>query len=543
MGKIIIGQEYEREFASICALFEGGFLSDDIHIKKAHGNVITTPSHTFEYREREHGVNGGGDGERALTFTKEGASWFSALRGESFDSGNADWKQLIMDVAQDYHRHYSLIEFRQTKDRNALSGEKKLKEQFKTEFLNKVFSDGKAFVIAETRKTEPENFYAVSMRLEINGGGESAPLLGKIYFREGEDGKLVPVTFKEAQKIDRYIESAVPEEDGGAQDNGVLEVALVGRVFGGLEKSFKSGKFAKYVSFSGKYREEIKEMLDQLATSEVKSLECTNVKVLGISHVEWEKSVYNVSYRGKTVLKFIVGLNGYISLQCANCKEDNLLIDGNSVKLKDGGTCAELDFDKPDLGLTEEDLENIRENGEVANHLFTVTCPENPRNRDCSRIICASQAITVQDGVMKCRGCRYPEIIYTDIFSYGRQEGKYTPLLHFASDRLSLIDESTVKCRCCGREFTNSNILRGELCGFCAQDDKSAKAKKLYRKYGGMLDLSVRFAHLFSKKYCREEGNIILFELGNDRYVFDKLNVREFGFIKKPQKVKRGDKK
>ena len=60
-------------------------------------------------------------------------------------------------------------------------------------------------------------------------------------------------------------------------------------------------------------------MLSQLATSEVKELECTNVKVLGISHVEWEKSVYPVTYRGKVVLKFIVGLNGYVSLVCANC--------------------------------------------------------------------------------------------------------------------------------------------------------------------------------------------------------------------------------
>lgn len=37
-----------------------------------------------------------------------------------------------------------------------------------------------------------------------------------------------------------------------------------------------------------------------------------------------------------------------------------------------------------------------------------------------------------------------------------------------------------------------------------------------------------------------EDGNVIIFELGNDRYVFDKLNAKEYGFIKKPVKVNRG---
>lgn len=79
-----------------------------------------------------------------------------------------------------------------------------------------------------------------------------------------------------------------------------------------------------------------------------------------------------------------------------------------------------------------------------------------------------------------------------------------------------------------------------KICHFCARDDKSSAAKKLYRKYAGMLSLGVRLAHLFAKKYCKEEDNVILFELGRDCYVFDKLNFKERGFIKKPEKVVRG---
>ena len=104
MSKIIIGQEYENEFKSICALYTGGFLSKEVHIKSVRGLEITTNTHTFEYRADEHGVNGTGEAENALTFTSKGSSWFAPLRGVEFDSGNSDWKQLIMDVAADYHK-------------------------------------------------------------------------------------------------------------------------------------------------------------------------------------------------------------------------------------------------------------------------------------------------------------------------------------------------------------------------------------------------------------------------------------------------------
>lgn len=549
MAKIIVGQEYAKEFESICALYGGGFLSSDVHIKKAHGSVIQTPTHTFEFREKEHGVNGSGENEeQTLAFNKDGASWFSALRGEKFDSGNADWKQLIMDVAADYHKHYSLIEFRHTASKASYAEERRLRDRFKTGFIDRVFPDGASFTVAENRRTAPENYYAVSMRLEINGGGESAPVLGKLYFRDGGDGKLTPVSAREAERVQVFIESAVPAEND-VETAGFIDVALVGKVFSGLEKTFRGGKFADYAAFNGKYKREIKNLLAQLATSEIKSLECTNVKVLGISHVEWERSVYDVYYRGRNVLELTAGVNGTVSLTCSNCGENALLVDGNRVVFKDGDADVELNFERDDLGLTPQHIAQIRESGEINDHLFTVACKENPRNRDCTRVVCASQAINVAVGKnsdgseiyeRKCRGCRYPEIIFTDIFSDGDGVGKYTPRLQFAADTLSLVDVPTVRCRCCGREFTVSAMPANKICHFCARDDKSSTAKKLYRKYAGMLSLGVRLAHLFAKKYCREEDNVILFELGRDCYVFDKLNFKEHGFIKKPEKVVRG---
>ena len=45
---------------------------------------------------------------------------------------------------------------------------------------------------------------------------------------------------------------------------------------------------------------------------------------------------------------------------------------------------------------------------------------------------------------------------------------------------------------------------------------------------------------LFAPKYCREDDNILLFELGADKFVFDKLDIRDDGFVKKPVKYRRG---
>ena len=46
------------------------------------------------------------------------------------------------------------------------------------------------------------------MRLEINGGGESAPVLGKLYFRDGGDGKLTPVSAREAERVQPVAQTA-----------------------------------------------------------------------------------------------------------------------------------------------------------------------------------------------------------------------------------------------------------------------------------------------------------------------------------------------
>lgn len=539
MAKILIGREYRSEFESICRLYEGKFLSSDIHIVRAGNGVIQTETHTYVYKENEHGVNGtGDDAGKALCFTPDGASWFAPLRGAAFDSGNADWKQLIMDVAADYHKHYSLIEFRQRKDDRAREADAVVAQRFKSAFIDRVFADGGTFTMDGTRSASVEKLYAVSMRLEINGGGESAPVLGKICFRD-RDGELEPVLSDDAEEIDGYIASAVPAEEADGNPSEIVELPLVTRVFAALERTFDGGQFAAYVSFGERYRRIVGDLLAQLATSEVKTLECTNVKVLGISYVEWERSVYRINRDGKAALELSVGVGGAVTLTCVNCRApDRVLVKDNVVLFPAGvrATVPKADCTAQAPQYTDAEIALMREKALLAGHLFTVTCRENPRNPGCRRTVCATQVADTPAG-RKCKACRYPEIMFKDVFDPA-VEGGYTPSLGYAADRMTLIDGQTAVCACCKRSFS-AELVRGGLCAFCRRSDSGKAAKKLYRKYSGMLRPAVRIKHLFQPKYCREDDNILLFELGGERYVFDKLNIRAYGFVKKPIRYKR----
>lgn len=542
MAKIIIGREYRSEFESICRLYEGRFLSSDIHIVRAGNGVIQTETHTYVYKESEHGVNGtGDDAGKALCFTADGASWFAPLRGAAFDSGNADWKQLIMDVAADYHKHYSLITFRQRKDDTARENDAVVAQRFKTGFVDRVFAPGGAFTMDGVRSAAVEKLYAVSMRLEINGGGESAPVLGKICFCD-RNGELEPVPSDDAEEIDGYIASAAPADDTNDTDDTkseIVDLRLVTRVFAALERTFGEGRVAAYVSFGERYRQIVGDLLAQLATSEIKTLECTNVKVLGIAYVEWERSEFHICRDGKEALTLSVGVGGAVTLTCANCRApDRVLVKDNVVLFPTGVRAAvpKADCTVQAPQYTEAEIALMREKALLSEHLSTVTCRENPRNAGCRRTVCATQTVDTPAG-RKCKACRYPEIMYKDVFDPAA-EGRYTPSLGYAADRMALIDGKTAVCACCKRSFS-AELVRGGLCAFCRRSDNGDTAKKLYRKYSGMLSPIVRIKHLFRPKYCREDDNILLFELGGERYVFDMLNIRAYGFVKKPTKYKR----
>lgn len=555
MANIVIGNEFKTEFESIQRLYKEGYLSGGVQIRRVTRDTIETAANTFIFNPYERGVNGSdGSGEVKAAFKKDGATWFAPLRGVAADSSNADWEQLIMDVAADYHKHYSLIEFRQVNDSSTRDNEDRLVNRFKKEFIERVFTGGKAFSAPVRCGAEREDIYGISVRMEISSGtGESKPVLGKLYFSQS-GRELAPLTYAEAAEIDSFLTASVPEDEGvkPAGWSDTVDVRLVGRVFDGLTKVIEDGGYAKYVCFGGGDMEVIRYMLDSLANTgehgEIKKLQCSRIKVLGISHVQWEKSAYVISSQGREILKAVVGLNDTLSLICLNCSERgkaSYLVNGNDIvypaDVKTAGLIKSLNPALENFGVSDEDVNKIIVNSEIKNHLFTVRCAENMRNPNCSRMVCASRAVEVKEGdkvVRKCKGCSYPEIVYSDIFAGG--EAKYTPHLNFATDVMTLVPEKTETCLCCGRPFTEKKISKEGLCSFCSGSGGYTKAGgELYREYSGMLGLGVRLKHLFTKKYCREDGSVLLFVLGNDKYVFDKLNAQEFGFVSKPVKYRR----
>ena len=549
MAIIKVGYEYEKEFKSICSLYRNGFLSEKVSIKRVTDTEIVTAANVFKYCEDEHGVNGSSDDAgNELRFDKGGASWFSGLRGASFDSSSADWEQLIADVSSDYHKYYSMIEFRQSANARLASVNSSMAaavKKFENDFLKLVIDA--PFTISEKYTVEPENFYAVSMRLEINGGAQSEPVLGKVYFRVSRDGKYIPISRAEARGVDDYINATVPPEDSGEQKSGAGELVdgqLISDVLNRAGELFEAENCADYIMFSPDYQVKIEKMLKLLATSDEKELECTHVTVLGISHVEWQNFAYAVNVSGRNALKMIVGLNNSISLYCTNCSRDGvLLVDNNTVLFDESEFDGDyyLDFSMRNLGLDDEAINQIKTSALISRHLFKIACPENSRNSDCTRLVCAKQAVEYTDAdgkiVRKCKGCPYPEVVYHNVFSGAYDGGRLTSTLNLDEQAFVLTEDKVKKCRCCGRTYGEHTGKNG-YCKLCGDVSFTAEGKKLYRKYSKMLGLRVRLKHLTDKKCCKEDSNIIIFELGNERYVFNKLDARDYGYIEPPKKVK-----
>lgn len=543
MAKIIIGQEYKTEFESICDLWQGGFLSDAVNIKSATEKRIVTNADTFEYDNDAHGVNGLSDGasESGYKFGKGGASWFSQLRGEPFDSSNADWEQLIADVAADYHKYYALIEFKQSvEDRLSTDGGNlgSIVKRFNNGFIKRAFD--RTFAVSESYAVVPEDFYAVSMRLEINGGAESEPILGKVYFRKNQSGKYVALTAAAAHDIDEFISGAVPSDEKSAQKhNEPIDKQLVSKVLGEAQALFAREDCADYIMYDGDYDKKISKMIERLAVNDQKELECTHVKVLGISHVEWQNFAYSLFDGGKKVLKLIIGLNNAVSLLCTACDKDGVaLVDNNVVLFDDPDNNIALDMSLGGFGLSDDCVQRIKREASLAAHLYTVSCPNNPRNKNCAQTICAAQGVehVTADGkkLRKCKGCPYPEIVYDDLFGRAGAESKLTESLNLDEYELRLTENSTVRCGCCGRFYQKSQG-RGGLCPLCGNVEYTDSGKKLYKKYSKMLGIGVRMTHFFPKKCCKEDSNLIIFDLGRSRYVFDKLSAKDRGYIAQPK--------
>lgn len=548
MAIITVGQQYRNEFESIVKLVQGGFLSSDVKIRNVSSGRIETDAHVFVL----DGTFGASVQESAPAgFNKGGSSWFANFRGEKVNDNNGEWQMLIEAIAADYHKNYSFLEFKQEKTDAERQRETQLVQRFYDNVLTKIV-DKIALSSPAQGNNAVMDIYGLSMKLDITGGvGQAEPILCKLYFRK-DNGVFVPLEKGQAQGIETFINSAVPSDSDSepiALDGEYRKV--IDDVFFALSNCIEDkpneedNDFTDYVLFSDTDRKKVEFMLGHLANSEIKKLNCSNVQILGVSHVEWESAVFKLKHGDKEVLSVTVGLNDCLDVRCLNCNEDPLIVEANSVKgaEQSSGEIFKLDSSLKDFGVTSQVLEKLKQSSAFTKHLLTVDCSEFTEN-DCKRVACSSQ-VFVTDGYKRCKNCHHPEIVYVDIFDE-TSTPKVTDTLAFAYNKLALIEyeekngkPNLFRCPCCQKVYSSEiETIRG-LCENCAIPDDSAEGKRKYKQYRKMLSPIIRLAHLKDEKTCKEYRTLIIFTLGNQKYIFDKLDVDDNKLIKGPNKYPR----
>ena len=545
--KIYVNRDYEQAFNSIYNLIQGGCL--DGAGWKVNNEIIDDG--VYEYQLSS--VYTGKDKTEKHGFNSDGATWFKALRGVNVENNDAIWTSFIETVGVEYHKRYSVVEYQQqtktlAEKKKALAENKEMVDQFIKLFYPDFYK--KTEIVEVEGEETVEDIYGVAMRIELSGGtGASLPVLCKVYFSKA--GRTVtPLSSYAAQNIDDNLSEIIPEETNNNQE--ISGEAIIDTTLNAVDNLINDSKFnfADFICYSDKAdRIAVDNLLSQLSHDAVE-LECQRVDVLYITHVKASSFLYNVNYLGKPLFKFNNGLNKALTLYCANCNDDEKLVDSNHLVYEVNGEMktAILQLGVDDFGLTSQQIDEINESGQLKNHYIKVSCHIPSRGQECKTLKCKSQLFSVNVGdesneklVCKCKDCPYPEVVYTTPLG----EKKYTPAMTFAKDVMCLVDTrnedglQVEKCSVCGRYFTKGSLKYNKChtCFVAENGSGTLEQVELYNKYKGLLPLGARMGAISEKKFCVEDEEIILFVLGTKKYVFNKLSVKEKGYFEEPRKI------
>lgn len=572
MDTIIVGPEYRESFEQVLNLASAGVIKG-VSVEQENKCIISDnmsfvcPSlnrRKSETMSAQQNVEFGEKDSQAFSFTQEGSSWFKRLRSNDIKEDDVSiWLSFIDKVATQYHQEYSLLEFKQ-KSGDANSQEKIDKEKA---LIKRVFSFfypqyKSAKVVKGEEKDRIQDVYCVSFRMLVYNSGEAKPILAKVYFRN-EDNKMMPLNKAEAIGVNEHLCSQGAVQTDNATEVGATTVdsnAIIDSTLGALDALANATigghyNFTDYIIYSNTKDEEAVRKLLANSYAEDVELTCKSVKVLYIAHVKWLSTVYNIINDGDILMKVKLGLNSSITMICAKC--NGIIISSNTItsRLDNEDIKVTIDptvpKDNNSFGLDEKDFQILKrmiDEGEISRHLMCLECEKGYGRGKCSRIVCSDYLEkTVVDGQNEylCKDCPFPEVIYE--ISGNRR--RHITTLGFARDVMDLEEcEKLIKCECCGRMFSsNANLSDNRLCKFCNVAEQLAEgqrdwpaARQLYKRYANMLPLHKRFLHLFSKKYCIEDVDIISFILGSDIYIFDKLLISEVGFISSPRQARLG---
>ena len=579
-SKIYVGNEYKSTFDSIvkmCAVkmrSEGYILQDIIDKANTKDGIISTQSQEFILtRDKDTRNTESVDAK----IDNDGASWFAVFRGSAPKNHNAEWLELVEKVKQHFHKNFSLVEYAPHED-STDQKEVEIHKQRIEEFLRLFYPDY-VFEVAECKGEEKsEDIYGASLRLEITDGtGEAVPILGKVFFRKTAK-QIIPFDKKEAEEIsksllsfDKTQENFKPSQNSRALTDTVIE-ALDKLTKNNLSDANSTKYLDDCLVLAGETDTlTIKSMVDRGPNENVR-LYCRSLTVMNISHVKWQNESYDIKLGGKTVLKAVIGIGGRLDLSCNNCKSGALLVDSGKIRFSVNRRDKILftSFEKDNIRITFDDkdnsaitldkiLEEVKESGVFSSHIKRISCQENIRvGSSCVRYVCKDDIVELDSGarmICKCKNCPYPEVTFVCDDNVKR----LTSNLAFARDKMTLVPKSNiVTCSCCGRSYCkkeseNQSQKQKYVCDFCAiaktgikgiEYNDYAKGNKLYRKYAGMLPLSLRMRYAKNRKYCKEDEDCILFIIENSKkqnanivYKFDKDKLGAKGFLPSPEKI------
>ncbi len=538
--RIFVGVEYEDAFESIYTLIAGKCF-DGLPYSVGDG-VISDGTYEYVLSDKKREASE----QVKFTFEEDGATWFKALRGEKVPDDDSVWNTFRSNIVIEYHKRFSVVEYKHRapsleERERALKAATSAVRQFCKTFYPDMQEGLELAPIKDSDLLD--DIFGVAMKIDLSGGtGASLPVLGKVYFNRV--GKLMTPLVKDvAAAIDNSVNAVIPDEDGAtppSNDTLVLDNALdsMQALIEDTERNF-----ADYIHFSNKSdRAAVYGLLAKLSHDAVE-LECQRVDILYITHIQTNAYEFIAYAQGKPMLKIQLGINDTVSIQCINCTDDSMIVDRNQIVYFDEAgnvKSAFLDFSAIDFGVSKSLLDEIKATGVQNRHFMPISCKGVQGKKSCSAFRCESQifeATVDNKPIFVCKDCPYPEVVYTTPSG----EKKYTPLLSFAFDKMELVspaqDGRVSNCTLCGRAFSEAALHSGS-CPICYKADRqlTEQSKKLFKVYKDYLPLSVRSKK--GEKACFEDDEVILFVVGNKRYMFNKLNVKDTGYVSKPKQIR-----
>lgn len=539
-----IGRKYEAAFRSICDLVSKKIIDGSI-VQSCTKDQIETAQYIFEYTGEAVAIDTG----TQIGMLPSGATWFRAFRNDESNSAIGAWHSLIEAVATDYHKKYSLVEYIQNDSARKEDGSLESYRQM-IRRMAEVLRFPPTRVVEATGDDCVEDIYAVSLRLELYGGaGEPRPVLCKVYFRN-RSNVFFALEKEEAGIVEQYVCDLVGNRNaGGAHQERENETEIVDHVLNALSKLTRNelpNSFTDCILVTNETDSKTINELVRVEPQDEVCLVCKRLKVLGIIHLRWKNAAFHIYVGKRRAFLAKLGITKTISLYCCCNSEDSKLIENNTIFLNSGERIR-IQPEEDDLGLTAEEVEQIRGESAFANHFFQISCPElTRRNISCSQFRCTSNTHAFDvDGVIKvkCTDCPYPEVVFR------LPDGitlSYTPSLGFDTKTMLATSGFTATCTFCKRSYAVEEQTSSKseyFCTFCKESfDKLEKGGitqadvRTYKRYAGMIPLGGRFKAMFKKKYCFENQDRLLFVVGKKKFFFDKLKLDDAGLLENPEK-------